>query len=1140
MSRSSVRPPRAPASERSAEPSSERRCASAPAVPRIAPREEPGPALLSFSERRLWFLNELEPGPVFNRFAAWRLRFRVQPDVLERSLQAIVQRHAVLRTTFRVLEREPVQAAAPEAVLPLPAVNLATLPEFERMRAAGRVASEEARAPFDLARGPLLRARLLRLAQDDYILLVTMHQIVGDDRSLELLSEELEALYAAFEAGQPSPLADLPIQYADFAVWQRAWLQGPVLERLLGFWKSQLAGAPAMLELPTDHARPPIPSFQGARQTAVLPPALVGVLEALGEREGVTRDLVLLTAFQVLLARYTGSEDISVGTPVAGRYPPEVEKLIGAFADVVVLRTDLSGDPPFRELLGRVRIVAEQADAHQQLPLEKLVEELRPERHLSHNPLFQVVFAVERTPGPDPSGRFATRWEFERKTSRHDLSLFVSETTEGLACTAEYSADLFDGETIDRLLEHFEVLLRGIAAAPEERISRLPLLTPSERQRILVEWNRTEAAYPPDARVHDLFEEQVERTPDAVAVESRGKTMTYGELNRRSNRLAHHLRGLGVGPEVLVGLCMERSLEMVVGLLGILKAGGAYVPLDPGYPRERIGFMLEETRAPVLVTDDRTASLLPAGRARPVRLGAEVETAGSPENPERVGTPGNLAYVIYTSGSTGQPKGVAVSHRALANHMQWMQAAFPLLASDRVLQKTPISFDASVWEFYAPLLAGARLVMAGAESHRDTAELASDVSAHGITVLQVVPALLRIFLEEPRLARCRSLRRIFCGGGRLTPDILELLFQRLRAELHNLYGPTEATIDSTFWTCRREAFPDGIPIGRPISNTRAYLLDGLMQPLPIGVPGELYIAGESLARGYWNRPDATAAAFLPDPLSGIPGGRLYRTGDVATRSAAGDLMFLGRADHQLKIRGFRVEPGEIEATLRQHPGVRDVAVVARGDAAGEMRLVAYVVGTEAAPPPVSELRAFLRERLPEYMLPSTFEVLGFLPLTPSGKIDRRALPAPERKRPEDGLFVDPRTPVEKALAEIWKEILKVDRVGIGDDFFDLGADSLMATQVVSRVSESFGVQIPLRRVFEESSLEKLALAITHALAATATPDEILQLLARVRRLSEEEARVGTGAPPATSGPEEAAFPTRGTPTEAVGKLPETQ
>jgi len=1044
----------------------------------IARRPSRDSAPLSFAQQRLWFLNQLEPeSPAYNESRAYRLNGVLHMTALQKALDQIVARHEVLRTNFVSVDGNPTQVIAETRPVELPRIDLSAWPESGREAEARRLLLENVRRPFDLSREAMLRVMLLCLDEQEHILLVVKHHIASDGWSSGIFWQELADLYRSLIAGGSSALPELPIQYADFAVWQRNRLQGDILEAQLAYWKKQLDGVES-LRLPTDRRRSATSTSPGAKQSLTFPRELSDGLKALSRQQGATLFMTLLAAFQTLLNRYTGQTDIAVGTPIAGRTRLEVEKLIGFFVNTLVLRTDCSNDPTFRELLDRVKQKAVDAYAHQELPFEKLVEVLQPERNIGGSPLFHVTFQVQNTPrsSNDLPGLTLSPVEVASGTAKFDLSLSMREEPDGLKATLDYNTDLFDGETISRMLGHLQVLLDGIVTDPDRPISALPILTEPERHQLLVEWNDTKREYPKDKCIPGLFEEQAEKTPDAAAVVFEGEQLTYGELNARANQLAHHLRKLGVGPEVLVGICVERSLEMVVGLLGILKAGGAYVPLDPEYPKDRLAFQLEDTRARVLLTQERLLAALPEHDGRVICLDRDwAEIARESEaNPESGVTAENLAYVIYTSGSTGKPKGVMIQHRALSNHMLWMQERFPLDRVDCVLQKTPFCFDASVWEFFAPIMAGARLALARPGGHQDGAYLINTIANQQVTTLQLVPSMLRMLLAEDGLERCQNLKRVFCGGEALPVELREQFHGRLGGELHNLYGPTEATIDATCALCDRASPPHTVTIGRPIANTQVYVLDPDLQPIPIGVPGELYIGGECLARGYLNRPKLTAEMFITHSFDGEPARRLYKTGDLARYLSDGNIEFLGRIDNQVKIRGYRIELGEIESVLCQHPGVMEAVVVAREDVPGDKRLVAYLVAASQNSS-VSELRGFLKAKLPEYMIPSASMFLESLPLMPNGKIDRKSLPAPDRHR--DGLeqaYVALRSPTEEILAGIWAEVLKIEQVGIHDNFFELGGHSLLATRVVSRIRDSFRIDFPLRRIFETPTIAGLA------------------------------------------------------------------
>ena len=1090
------------------------RRADLPVLAPIVPVDRDRPLPLSFAQERLWLLERIQGEYLLYNFSTM-MRLGGAPDhgALERALGEVVRRHETLRTTFAETDAGLVQVVAPFAGFTLPVEDLAGLDEA----GVRRNARDEAMRPYDLSAGPLFRARLLRVDGDGHLLQLCMHHIVTDGWSAGVMLRELSALYGAYRDGRPSPLPELPVQYADFAVWQREQLQGDVLDRQTAYWKARLAGAPALLELPTDHPRPAVQSYRGARERVDLSVELLERLAALGQREGATLYMVLLGAFQVLLSKYSGSDDVVVGSPIAGRTRREVEGLIGFFVNTLVLRTGLAGDPGFREVLRRVRETTLGAYEHQDLPFEKLVAELQPERSLSHAPLFQVMFTLDNADGPGAAAEGADAGDAlagavmmngggsEVETARFDLMLTLSSHARGITGNLEYATDLFEASSIRRMIGHLERVLEQLADDADRPLSALTLLDAGERAQVVEGWNATDAEYPADATLHGLFEARAARTPDAVAVRSEDEALTYAELNARANRLAHHLAGLGVGPEARVGLCLERGLEMVVALLAVLKAGGAYVPVDPGYPADRIAYMLADSGVPVLLTQERLRGVLPETEARIVAVDTLNTAAERAENPCVAVTPANLAYVIYTSGSTGRPKGVMNAHGGVVNRLAWMQAEYGLGADDVVLQKTPFSFDVSVWEFFWPLQQGAQLVMARPDGHRDPAYLQEVIERRGVTTLHFVPSMLQTFVETADADRCATLARVICSGEALPPSLVERFHARFPASaaLHNLYGPTEAAVDVSYWACGRDG-ADVVPIGRPVWNTRLYVLDAAFQPVPAGVPGELYIGGVQVARGYLNRPELTAGRFVPDPFA-ASGARLYRTGDRARWRADGALEYLGRLDEQVKIRGFRIELGEIEAALRTFDGVTDAAVVAREDAPGEKRLVAYLVGDADA----EALRAHLGRGLPDYMVPAAFVALETLPLTPNGKLDRKALPAPEFGSAEER-YVAPRTPTEATLAGIWAEVLRLERVGVQDNFFELGGHSLLATRIITRIRETFGVELPLRAFFEVRTVAALAAEVDAAARTDAPAPAIVaearveEVLAGVDEMSEEE------------------------------------
>jgi len=1050
---------------------------------------------LSFSQRRLWFLDQLQPGnPAYSLVQAIRIEGPLDLAALRSALQAIVARHASLRTTFGTVDGTPIQVVRPDATVQLPLRDLSGLAESEREAAAIGLAEQEARRPFDLERAPLLRTTLLRLSEADHLLVLNIHHIIVDGWSMGVLMQELQSLYPSFAAAEPPSLSELPIQYADFAIWEKQWLQGPLLEKLLSYWKGQLNGRPASLQLLTDHPRPALETLRGATRSFALPKALSDALMALSRREDSTLFMTLLAAFQTLLHRYTNQTDILVGTPVANRTRREVEPLIGFFVNTLVLRADLSGDPSFRELLGRVREAALQAYAHQDLPFEKLVEELHPERDLSRNPLFQVMFILQNAPMPklELANLKTSLVEVETGTAKFDLTWSMRQTGQGLVGKIEYSRDLFDPETITRMVGHWQTLLEGIAEDPGQRLSALPLLTAAE-QRQVVQWNNTQAEFPRERCIHQLFEEQVKRTPEAVAVVCEDQQLTYAQLNQRANQLAHSLRNLGVGPEIRVGLCVERSLEMIVGLLGILKAGGAYVPLDSAYPRERLAFILEDAQVAVLVTSKTLLERLPQGKAQVICIDID-GGFGSQErstNPVPTAAPDSLAYVIYTSGSTGRPKGVLVDHRNLVhstsariNSYQDRSIRFLLLSS--------FVFDSSLAGIFWTLSQGDTLVLPRPGLERDPTQLLELIAQEQVSHLLSLPSLYGLLLEQANPEQLRSLRRVILAGEVCSREVIARHTKLLPLTIVcNEYGPTESTIWSSVHTCRGPVSSAQVPIGRPIANTQIYIVDDHLQPVPIGVAGELHIGGAGLARGYLNQPEVTAEKFIPNPFAEAPGARLYKTGDRARYLADGSIEFLGRLDEQVKIRGFRVEPGEIKAVLAEHPAVKEAAVVAREDSAGEKRLIAFVTLRPESATTVEELFSFLKPELPEYMLPWKIEITDHLPLTPSGKIDTHRLRAlSDVETSPKNEYSAPLTPLEEELVKIWSEVLTLERVGVRDNFFNLGGHSLLAMKLIATVEKHTGKKLSLANMFQAPTIEGQAALLSVPASSAEIPGVI--------------------------------------------------
>ena len=1053
---------------------------SIPALPHLG---QAASLPLAAAQQRLWFLEQLGLSrDAYTILEVIRFRGPLHIATLTQSLQEIIRRHEILRTTFVNIEGQPRQVVGPATSLPLPCVDLQAVPESKRQGQILMLARAAAQQPFDLEGGPLLRTQLVRLAPEAHVLLLTMHHIISDGWSHGVFWRELATLYAAYSAGKPSPLPELPIQYTDFASWQQQWLQGEGPRPHLTYWQQQLAGI-VPLQLPTDRPRPAVQTFRGARHRLVFSPALTRALKALSQRCGVTLFMTLLAAFQTLLYRYTGQDDIVVGSLMANRHRVETEALIGFFVNIVPLRTDLSHDPSFRELLGRVREVTFAAYNHQDLPYEKLLETLPHTRNLSRNPLFQVLFAFQNVPRQPAAlpGLTLEVLEVDREIAELDLLLQLAETSERLCGWFEYSTDLFDTATIARMAGHLRTLLEGIVATPEQRLSRLPVLTADECQHLVEAWNQPRRDFLSDHCLHQVFEAQVARTPDVVAVSCADTRLTYRELNRRANQVAHYLQGLGVGPEGLVGLCMERSLDMVVGLLGILKAGGVYVPLDPSYPPERLTFMVEDSCVPVLLTQKCLQPRLVAPGVDVICLDTEWPqiASQSDQNPRSRVTADNAAYVLYTSGSTGQPRGVVGVHRATLNTLAWIWQTLPFTEQDVSCQKTSISFGDSIQELFGSLLRGIRTVLVPDVVVQDLPQFVHTLAAHRVTRLILVPSLLRVLLDTygDLQRRLPSLQLWIVSGESLSKALWQHFRERLpESRLLNLYGTSEVSDDTTWYdTSQMEPELLSVPIGRPIANMQVYVLDQHLQPVPPGAPGELYVSGTSVTRGYLNHAALTATQYVPHLFSKAPGERLYKTGDLVRYLPDGNLEYLGRLDQQVKLNGVRVELGEIEAALAGHPAVQDAVVSAHEDGAGGRRLVAYVVLAQEPGPTLRELRRFLAQKLPDYMVPSTFIRLETWPLTPSGKVDRRALPRPDHTRPDlVEPFVAPRTPVEQQIAIIWSHLLGLEQVGIHDNFFELGGHSLLAMQLVYRVHEATGRKISLANFFATPTVAGMA------------------------------------------------------------------
>jgi amino acid adenylation domain-containing protein len=1049
---------------------------------------------LSYNQQAMWFLYQLAPeSPAYNVTFAVRIRSKVDVPALKRALQRLIDRHPSLRTTFAMRAGEPLQEVHDLQELSFEETDASTWSEDELDKQV--VAAH--RHPFDLALGPVLRVNLFTKTESEHIFLLTTHHIVFDGWSKWLLVDELQTLYLAETGNTSASLPALSLQYRDYVRWQAEMLAGPEGERLWAYWQQQLGGELPELDLPTDRPRPTAQTFRGATQSFIINETQTLQLRELAKVEGATLYMTLLAAFQVLLHRYSGQDDILVGSPVVGRSRAEFSGIVGDFINMIVLRADLGNNPTFKAFLDQVRQTVLDALAHQDYPLSLLVERLASKRNTGRSPLYQVSFMLQQPrryvelaehpiPGQDGSrinfgGLELEAYHVTQQEGQLDLTLEIVEVRGTLFGSLRYNTDLFDAATMSRMRGHFETLLEGIIANPDQRLSDLPLLTETERNQLLVEWNDTQAEYPQNQCIHSLFEAQVERTPDAIAVVFENEQITYRELNRRANQLAHHLRTLGIGPELLVGIYVERSVEMVVGLLGILKAGGAYVPLDPSFPQERLAFMLADSQASVLLSQQRLVEGLSGHRLQVVCLDTAWEAISreSTENPVDGAQSAHLAYVIYTSGSTGKPKGVQITHQAAVNFLNSMRKQPGLTEQDVLLAVTTISFDISLLELFLPISVGAQVEIVSSEVAADGSQLMKKLADARATVMQATPVTWRLLLEAGWQGSKQL--KILCGGEALPRDLADRLLTRC-SSLWNMYGPTETTVWSSLH--QLDSGEATISIGRPIDNTQIYILDSHLQPVPIGVPGEMYIGGDGLSPGYLNRPELTAEKFIRHPFSDEVDARIYNTGDLARYLPDGRLVCLGRTDHQVKIRGFRIELGEIEAVLSQHPAIRENVVIVREDAPGDKRLVAYLVPSQEPVPSSSDLRGFLKEKLPNYMVPSAYVALDALPLTPNGKVDRRALPEPEGLRPElETAYVAPRNEIEQTLADIWQELLAVVQIGIHDDFFEMGGHSLLATQVMSRVRQTFQLELPLRDFFEAPNIAELAIVIEEGLIA---------------------------------------------------------
>ena len=1024
---------------------------------------------VSWTQQQMWLLQQFAPEASFlNVSSSGILDTAIHAPALEGAMNEMMKRHETLRTSFGIAGGEPVQFVAAACKPQMAFLDLQRIPEAEREPQARMLLAEDAARPFALNTAPLIRATLTRLSPRRHIFCVTAHHIIFDGWSLGVFWRELEAIYACLLARAPMPFPPLTIQYADYVIWQRERLEGASLDEGLAYWKRRLAGAPT-LELPTDFARPPAQTFRVRAMEIALPGDLTSRLKELGNSERATLFMTLLAGFAILLHRYTSQDDIVIGSPTANRERPETHGIIGCFVNTLVLRIDLAGNPTIRELLARVRDIVLAAFDQAEVPFEKIVSELRPERDLSRNPLVQVIFQLFTLSGSSHGERAAAmRSQWNGASGMFDLAFHLWEGNDETRGQIEFCPDLFRPESIARMAEHWEVVLESMAANAEQRLSDVSLLGASELHRVVEEWNDTAADWDGADNLVALFEQQVELSPDAESVKDSRASLSYRELNGRANGIARRLQEHGVGSESIVGVCLERSVESVAAMLGVLKTGAAYLPLDPGYPQQRLAWMVEDSGARVVLGEQRFEHV------------TCIDANEIPPQDENVHTqirPENAAYVIYTSGSTGQPKGVVGLHGATVNRLRWMWREFPYREESVSCQKTASSFVDSVWETFGGLLAGIRTVILSEDESRDAERMLERAHAEGVTRIVVVPSLLRVLLE---LKPPPKLTEWFVSGEALETSSWERFQERAPgARLINLYGSSEVAGDATWYEMRAG---EGVSIGRAMTNVRTYVLDDQLNPLPIGVTGELYVSGSGLARGYLNRPDLTAERFVPDPYSDKPGARMYRTGDLARWRSDGNLEYVGRRDHQVKIRGHRIELGEIEAELSRHERVKEAVVLARAD-----RLVAYLVGADAGAQQdelTAELIAAMRTRLPDYMIPSSILILEAMPLSPNGKIDRRALLALEAPAGEAQAWAPPSTPTEEMLARIWSEVLKVEKISVYDNFFELGGHSLLATQLISRIRDAFGMPMPIRAVFEAPTVSSLAQLIDDAKAPT--------------------------------------------------------
>jgi len=1076
-------------------------------APMITPRQKDRDEriMLSFGQERLWFLYQMDPAnPFYNLNTAARLMGALDIEALERSVNEIISRHEILRTRYEVLDGQPLGLVDSELKLTVQVTDLQRSPEPSRESEALKISAEYFQQPFDLGQGPLIRASVLKLGERNHLLLLSTHHIVFDGWSIGIFFRELSTLYESYSTRKPYSLPELTLQYSDFAFWQRQWLQSEALNDHVTFWKDHFSGANTILDLLTDRHRPPLQSFRGARQSFRISGGAVESLKSLAQQERTTLFAVLLSAFQTLLYRYTNQPDITVGTPVANRNRVEIENLIGFFVNTVAIRVDLSGSPTFRQLLRQLRETILEVHAHQEIPLERVVEEVQPKRELNRAPLFQVMFVLQNAPLPQLTLADLTLVpvEIDNGTAKFDLTVYMRETGRELTCAFAYNTDLFESPSIARMIACLQVLLDSIAENADRHISKLPLLRPAERQELLIKYNQTDESYPCESLIHQLFETEARIRSDSLALVYEDQNLTYGELNRKANQLGHYLKSIGIGPEVPVGLCMEPSINSIIALLGIIKAGGAYAPIDPSFPKERVHLILDDLRAPVLLTRQTLLDRFSELNLHVINLDADWHAimGCSYETPYSNLEPGNSIYIIFTSGSTGTPKGVTIEHRQLLNYIHAIRQRLQLPFPANYATVSSIAADLGNTCVFPSLCFGGSLHIISSDRASDPNALAEYFQENDVDCLKIVPSHLSALLTSARSEQVIPRKRLILGGESSSWNLIERL--RVLAPhclIFNHYGPTESTVGVA--TCRvEERFGDEsstVPIGQPIGNIRLYLLDPYFEPAPIGIPGELHTGGLGLGRGYLNRPELAAEKFIPNPFSREPGARLYRTGDLARYRLSGKIEFLGRVDDQVKIHGFRIELGDIRAIMDQHPSVLE-SVVTTYEALGANALAAYIVFNDLVDDvkaAIADLGDYMKERLPEYMIPSTFVTLDLLPRLPNGKINRKALPAPHKVALESTVVYEPpANRVEEEIAEIWAGLLGVEPVGRRHKFFDLGGHSLLATQLVARIYDAFQISISLRSIFEKPALAELALFIEE------------ELIREIAQYTEEEAK----------------------------------